>query len=546
MKLTDFYQSPVMLSEGGNIFKGDLATGRINLADVVPTVKWLEKYTGLPLIDNMLGTTGKKSSSGDLDLGVDQDGISKDELVARLSKIATAMEVDPKKVIKKSGISVHFRTPITGDPDKGFVQSDFMFTDDLEFAKFAMAASGTSSYKGAHKHIVISSIAKHMGLKWSISSGLLARDSGKLLSKDPDYIAEILLGKGKDRSDLESVETLLDALKNDPERDEKLLDARETLAKEGIILPESINEAVAGYDREDYGNWTIDMSQKPVKMPKLTGDTAMFVARATHKRKDIQVFGKGTSQAAAREDAFAQIKDTTRSADPDAFKSFTIDLNVDFTKEYMDDKTGNYFKMSKDDSGEPVLIMANQAYFANFGREMEDLGFRKAKARTAPGPNATPIYSLPIGKTTVKALNLIPNMRYTLSQIDDDADGNAQFSLNADTRTTGPQDKYQMRRPGMTLAASLAEALGQLKGTDVAKTVKPQTFSGSQPHPFQGMLVGDATTTEAKKKPKPTSPDKWARAKAKARSKFEVYPSAYANAWAAKEYKRMGGGWRMG
>ncbi len=52
--------------------------------------------------------------------------------------------------------------------------------------------------------------------------------------------------------------------------------------------------------------------------------------------------------------------------------------------------------------------------------------------------------------------------------------------------------------------------------------------------------------TEKKKKPKPTSPEKWARAKAKARSKFDVYPSAYANAYASKEYKKMGGGWRMG
>ena len=52
--------------------------------------------------------------------------------------------------------------------------------------------------------------------------------------------------------------------------------------------------------------------------------------------------------------------------------------------------------------------------------------------------------------------------------------------------------------------------------------------------------------TEKKKKPKPTSPEKWSRAKAKARSKFDVYPSAYANAYASKEYKKMGGGWRMG
>jgi hypothetical protein len=42
----------------------------------------------------------------------------------------------------------------------------------------------------------------------------------------------------------------------------------------------------------------------------------------------------------------------------------------------------------------------------------------------------------------------------------------------------------------------------------------------------------------------PTSPDKWARAKAMAKSKFDVYPSAYANGWAAKKYKEMGGSWK--
>jgi hypothetical protein len=51
---------------------------------------------------------------------------------------------------------------------------------------------------------------------------------------------------------------------------------------------------------------------------------------------------------------------------------------------------------------------------------------------------------------------------------------------------------------------------------------------------------------EAKKKPQPTNPELWSRAKAAARSKFDVYPSAYANAWAAKWYKSKGGGWRMG
>ena len=42
----------------------------------------------------------------------------------------------------------------------------------------------------------------------------------------------------------------------------------------------------------------------------------------------------------------------------------------------------------------------------------------------------------------------------------------------------------------------------------------------------------------------PTNPSLWSRAKAAAKSKYDVYPSAYANGFAAKWYKSHGGGWR--
>ena len=44
----------------------------------------------------------------------------------------------------------------------------------------------------------------------------------------------------------------------------------------------------------------------------------------------------------------------------------------------------------------------------------------------------------------------------------------------------------------------------------------------------------------------PTQPSKWAYYKAQAKKKFKVYPSAYANGWAAKKYKAAGGGWKKG
>lgn len=43
---------------------------------------------------------------------------------------------------------------------------------------------------------------------------------------------------------------------------------------------------------------------------------------------------------------------------------------------------------------------------------------------------------------------------------------------------------------------------------------------------------------------KPNNPSLWSRAKSMAKQKFDVYPSAYANGWAAKWYKSKGGTWR--
>jgi hypothetical protein len=42
----------------------------------------------------------------------------------------------------------------------------------------------------------------------------------------------------------------------------------------------------------------------------------------------------------------------------------------------------------------------------------------------------------------------------------------------------------------------------------------------------------------------PTNPELYARVKAEAKAKFDVYPSAYANAWLVREYKKRGGGYR--
>ena len=235
------------LFEGGNVFKnadGTDATQRINQTDVKPTVVWLEHLTGLPLVDNMLGSTGKKPTSGDLDLAVDANTITKDQLVALLTRWVQSHNEDPKKWIKKSGISVHFKTPIVGRPDHGFVQTDFMFVTDVSFSKFIITAPPDSAYRGQDRNILINSIAKAMGYKLNQTAGIMDRATNQLISNDPDKIAKILLNRNATKDDLHSVETILAALKNDKNRDAKLADAREHFARVGIPFDQPVQEAV--------------------------------------------------------------------------------------------------------------------------------------------------------------------------------------------------------------------------------------------------------------------------------------------------------------
>jgi hypothetical protein len=236
MRLYEF----TTIKEGGNVFKDENkvpVTTRINKADVDPTLKWLEKILPLDLVNNKLGSTGLTASSGDLDIAIDQNKHSKDEVFGVLATWAEKQGFDPKDWVRKSGISVHFKTPIKGNEKNGFVQTDLMFTDDLQWMKFAMQGASNSEFKGSHRHILMSSIAKHLGLQWSGGVGLKSRETGNVVSRDPDEIAKILLGPQGKASDFSSVEAVIARIKDNPEYEEMVADARENFARDGLELP---------------------------------------------------------------------------------------------------------------------------------------------------------------------------------------------------------------------------------------------------------------------------------------------------------------------
>jgi hypothetical protein len=238
------------IDEGGNVFKdeqGEPLTQRINLADIHPTVAWLETITDLPLLDNMLGSTGLKPTSGDLDLAVDSNQINKEEFFNKLSQMVQQRGEDPRNWVRKSGTAVHLLTPIGGRAGRGFVQTDFMFLPKPEFSKWILRSDPQSDYKGATRNILINSMAKALGYKLNQISGIADRESNALISDDPDAIAKMLLSPAATREDLASVERILAALKSDPKRDLKLADFRDHMQRAGTPLDESIGYTDANW-----------------------------------------------------------------------------------------------------------------------------------------------------------------------------------------------------------------------------------------------------------------------------------------------------------
>jgi len=94
-----------MLAEGGNVFKdadGNPMTQRINQSDIPATVMWLEQLIGIDLPrERWLGSTGKVPTSGDLDIAIDANEISKEQMAARLTQWAQSHGLDPKQYVKK-------------------------------------------------------------------------------------------------------------------------------------------------------------------------------------------------------------------------------------------------------------------------------------------------------------------------------------------------------------------------------------------------------------------------------------------------------------
>lgn len=205
------------------------------------------------------------------------------------------------------------------------------------------------------------------------------------------------------------------------------------------------------------GTWDIAVSDKPVQSPQ-TGNTPKYIARAVNTRG----YGSGKGEvkiahATTQTGAIDAVQDiilglSRASINPNDYGFFMIDFNVNFTREFIDSKHGNYFKIEQDDNNQPILVMASQENYQEFGSDLKDLDFDAAHNRVMNN-TSTPAYGIPVKANKVKQLKLIPNMRYVTDYIRNDSDGNLVFKLTPHSRYTG-DSKTRMGEPGFILAAT--------------------------------------------------------------------------------------------
>jgi hypothetical protein len=228
-------------------FFGDSYIPKEYVNNVVQNV-YKDLPSGTKLIAN-IGSAGFKSASHDIDLFVDADALMgnfkiDDQKLARrtLQQFMTSHGYKTRL----SGRNVHIEAPYNTDTGEHTVQVDLMVISDAaivaEWHQHGLRGMyNDPKFVGGHIFILISSIAKHLGLKFDqFSAKLIRRSDDVVIARTRDEVAKVLLHPNATANDLNSVATIINALANDPEKDGKLAQAKQDAINGTIVLPESV------------------------------------------------------------------------------------------------------------------------------------------------------------------------------------------------------------------------------------------------------------------------------------------------------------------
>jgi hypothetical protein len=205
---------------GGNVFSDTIPFEHKKIPSILKQINSVLNQTGsaaLPIGSCALPTIGK--TSGDMDAIVDAD-ILADYFSTHDIKIVRRKVKDlfdsASMETTLNGVSVHVKVQLEGNAH----QVDLMIVPNAETAQqfHIHDIPEGSPYKGVHKHMALSKLAKDHGLLWSPYEGLWTRGpdckKNKFFTNDLDTIAKTLLGPLASAGDLSSLDSMLQALPN--------------------------------------------------------------------------------------------------------------------------------------------------------------------------------------------------------------------------------------------------------------------------------------------------------------------------------------------
>lgn len=251
----------MILLEGGNVFDNTSAVARDDVATVVDTVRREVPSNLQKKLIADIGSAGYKVESGDIDLFLDEKSLLKhfNTEDVKAAKISLAQVLHAKGYqVKLSGRNVHVDIPYTATADgkTKYAQVDIMVIADAErvapwHQHGPRGMYDAPEFKAGHLYILLNSIAKFLGLKVDAFAGkLLRRDNNEVVADNRDQAAKILLNPGATGNDLNSVASVMKALEGDPDKEGKLAQAKQDVAKGTLTLPEQVTPGTAAWFRK--------------------------------------------------------------------------------------------------------------------------------------------------------------------------------------------------------------------------------------------------------------------------------------------------------
>ena len=253
------------LYEGGAAIEGSIPVDRDDVATVVQQLRSHLPPAINQTVKTDIGSAGYKVASGDIDIFVDSSAVvayfktqdSRDPIKDAKQQLRQHFE-QAGLTSKVSGRNVHVGIPYAGKQgQRGLAQVDVMVIEDADIVApwHQHGPRGVYSdpdFKGSDLFIVLNSLAKFYNLKFdAFGAKLMRRDNNEVVARTRKQVAKLLLNPKARESDLDTVKSIVAALRSDPDREGKLAQARQDAAR-GVIkpLPEDTQVGTSAWFRQ--------------------------------------------------------------------------------------------------------------------------------------------------------------------------------------------------------------------------------------------------------------------------------------------------------